>query len=211
MKNKILVLLAVLMAFGTCAQAQHFVPLDTIFDLGSFRVAYSYGHQAPAFVVYRLYKPQAKVKRDNLTFQSYEDLPHFNYYRSGYDRGHMVAAADRAGSLAEMKETFYFVNVLPQTPELNRGRWKVYEDMIRKMATTDSLLVVCGGGDYEDTASLVPHSCFKIVYSMTDRCAIMAFRADNSSCVQVSECLDCFEAFPYAWVYSVWRGTWQRF
>lgn len=206
MKNKILVLLAVLMAFGTCAQSQVFVPLDTIFDLGAYRAAYSYNHQGAAFVVYRLYKPSSRVKRDNLTFRDYNGLPHFNYYRSGYDRGHLVAAADRAGSLAEMEQTFYFVNVLPQTPQLNRGRWKDYESLIRKMAATDSLLVVCGGCDYQDSCALIPDRFFKIVYSMKDRCAIMALVFDNSSCVRVRECLDCFEAFPYAWVYSIWRG-----
>lgn len=205
-KILILVLTAFLMVGGTTAHGQNFVPLDTIFDLGSYKSCYSYNHQAPSFVVYKLYRPKSNVKRDGLAFKAYHGLPHFNYTRSGYDRGHLVAAADRAASLEEMRQTFYFVNVIPQTPELNRGRWKYYESIVRELAQYDSLLIVCGGADYADSAALVPATCYKVVYSMTDQCAIMALLFSNSSCVRVWDCRECLTAFPYAWVYSLWKG-----
>ena len=57
-----------------------------------------------------------------------------DYYRSGYDRGHMVAAADMRESSASMSETFYLSNVVPQNPTMNRGIWKYLEEYSRSIA-----------------------------------------------------------------------------
>lgn len=44
-----------------------------------------------------------------------------DYARSGYDRGHLVPAADMAWSAVTMKESFYYSNISPQVPAFNRG------------------------------------------------------------------------------------------
>lgn len=59
---------------------------------------------------------------------------HNDYTRSGYDRGHMVPAADRSASISSMKSTFIMSNVCPQVPSLNRGEWKRWEDACRSYA-----------------------------------------------------------------------------
>lgn len=59
---------------------------------------------------------------------------HNDYTRSGYDRGHMVPAADRSASISSMKSTFIMSNVCPQVPSLNRGGWKRLEDGCRSYA-----------------------------------------------------------------------------
>lgn len=56
------------------------------------------------------------------------------YRRSGYDRGHNVPAADRAGNPTLLIETFAMSNISPQTPEFNRHRWKNVEILVRKLA-----------------------------------------------------------------------------
>ncbi|MDX1651140.1 MAG: DNA/RNA non-specific endonuclease [Brumimicrobium sp.] len=68
-----------------------------------------------------------------------------DYYKSGYDRGHLAPAADMAGSLKCMQESFYYSNISPQLPGFNRGIWKKLEAQVRKWAVQyDSILVVTG-------------------------------------------------------------------
>lgn len=68
-----------------------------------------------------------------------------DYSRSGFDKGHMAPAADMKWSNEAMKESFYFSNVCPQHPELNRRKWKTLEDKVREWAVADSaILIICG-------------------------------------------------------------------
>ena len=50
-----------------------------------------------------------------------------DYRESGYDRGHLCNSEDRTSSVALNEETFLMSNMLPQTPELNRGPFKFLE------------------------------------------------------------------------------------
>ena len=56
------------------------------------------------------------------------------YSRTGYDRGHSVPAADKAGNRIQMIETFSMANISPQTPEFNRHDWKKVEVLVRSLA-----------------------------------------------------------------------------
>lgn len=57
-----------------------------------------------------------------------------DYFRSGYDRGHMVPAADAKTSQAAMNETFYLSNIAPQVgPGMNRDYWAYTEDFVRRL------------------------------------------------------------------------------
>lgn len=67
-----------------------------------------------------------------------------DYTRSGYDRGHMVPAADMKWSERAMQESFYMTNICPQLHSMNSGIWKAYEERARKWATSDTLWIVCG-------------------------------------------------------------------
>ncbi|MBK9177318.1 MAG: DNA/RNA non-specific endonuclease [Flavobacteriales bacterium] len=55
-----------------------------------------------------------------------------DYWNSGYDRGHMVPSADMRWNYEALKGTYYYSNVSPQTPELNRGAWAELEDWGRR-------------------------------------------------------------------------------
>lgn len=65
------------------------------------------------------------------------------YFRSGYDRGHMVPAADVKSSQAAMNETFLLSNIAPQVgPGMNRDYWAHTEDFVRRLtAKFDDLYV----------------------------------------------------------------------
>ncbi|KAF9234778.1 hypothetical protein BU15DRAFT_89846 [Melanogaster broomeanus] len=57
-----------------------------------------------------------------------------DYFRSGYDRGHMVPAADAKISQEAMDETFILSNIAPQVGAgFNRHYWAYVEDWCRRL------------------------------------------------------------------------------
>ncbi|KAG8767966.1 nuclease [Serendipita sp. 397] len=62
-----------------------------------------------------------------------------DYFRSGYDRGHMVPAADAKSSQEAMDETFFLTNIAPQVGDgFNRHYWAYVESWCRKLTTSFS-------------------------------------------------------------------------
>ena len=55
-----------------------------------------------------------------------------DYWNSGYDRGHLVPSADMRWNAGALQATYYYSNISPQLPELNRGTWAELEvhDMV---------------------------------------------------------------------------------
>ncbi|KAJ8519877.1 hypothetical protein ONZ45_g3236 [Pleurotus djamor] len=57
-----------------------------------------------------------------------------DYFKSGYDRGHMVPAADAKFSQEAMNETFLLSNIAPQVGDgFNRHYWAYLEDWCRRL------------------------------------------------------------------------------
>ncbi|KAH0538282.1 nuclease [Glutinoglossum americanum] len=69
-----------------------------------------------------------------------------DYFRSGYDRGHQVPAADAKFSQEAMDETFYLTNMCPQVGDgFNRDYWSHFEDFCRRLTKTyPSVRIVTG-------------------------------------------------------------------
>jgi len=92
-----------------------------------------------------------------------------DYASSGYDKGHNMSAEDNDCSSVGMSECFYFTNMFPQTPNLNRGIWKKLEERERKLAIEDDSVVVFIGS-YEKSGVIgedgvwVPQYCWKAIY-----------------------------------------------
>lgn len=55
-----------------------------------------------------------------------------DYTNSGYDRGHMVPAAN-SDDPKEMSDTFLMTNMTPQLPSVNRVAWKNLEERVRSL------------------------------------------------------------------------------
>lgn len=162
---------------------------DTIYDLKYYKSYYCSNIKTSSFTIYKLYKGGGDESRSNMNFKSYKNLPHFNYINSGYDRGHLVPAEDFANNKNKLKSTFYYINCVPQTVKLNRGIWKKYESEIRKISQNDSILIICGGCDYDLDNKLIPRNCFKIVYNLkTHKCIYsLMFKNDNTGYVWVED------------------------
>ncbi|KAH7354292.1 DNA/RNA non-specific endonuclease [Plectosphaerella cucumerina] len=69
-----------------------------------------------------------------------------DYFRSGYDRGHQVPAADAKWSQAAMNDTFYLSNMCPQVGDgFNRDYWAHFEDFCRRLTQSyPSVRIVTG-------------------------------------------------------------------
>lgn len=73
-----------------------------------------------------------------------------DYKGSGFDRGHLLPAADMAWSEEAMSETFFMSNMSPQAPSFNRGIWKKLETLVREWALIDTTLFVVTGPVLKD-------------------------------------------------------------
>ena len=90
-----------------------------------------------------------------------------DYVKSGYDRGHVMPAADNLCQTSEIQdECFYFSNMIPQTHRLNAGDWKSLETATRDWAMISSKVRIWSGaiGEEKKIGSIsVPTQCWKVV------------------------------------------------
>lgn len=68
-----------------------------------------------------------------------------DYTNSGYDRGHMTPSADRTATIEDNQATFLMTNIVPQTPNNNRGAWKNLEEYARKLVREGKELYIYAG------------------------------------------------------------------
>jgi endonuclease G len=116
------------------------------------------------------------LRRDN-AFHPEERLPPemrselSDYARSGYDRGHNTPSGD-AWTTEAQYETFTLANMVPQSPDNNRGIWEGIESATRALAEQEGeLYVITGplfiGKDLKTIGSdqvFVPTHMFKAIY-----------------------------------------------
>ncbi|MFM7033437.1 MAG: DNA/RNA non-specific endonuclease, partial [Bacteroidota bacterium] len=108
----------------------------------AYDAGYSVEDVQPAWVGYRLNRNRVggSAERAN-KFQREPrlrglDANDRDYAGSGFDKGHLVPAADMAWSVQSMMESFSYANVSPQLPGFNRGIWKRLESQVRDWAAT---------------------------------------------------------------------------
>ena len=91
-----------------------------------------------------------------------------DYVGSGYDRGHMMPAADNLCQTQLIQdESFYFSNMSAQTHRLNAGDWKSLETFTREESNLkDSIHVWAGNvGEVKKIGSVsVPKYCWKVIH-----------------------------------------------
>jgi len=136
-----------------------------------FPVVVKYWLTKKMFDCGRRFKRSKRFKLDPL-------IPEFtnldkDYKNSGYDRGHQMDAYDCGCDSIAMAESFYYSNIAPQLPALNRGSWKKLEEYTRKLVKeNDSILVWSGSVTFKNRhieRVAVPDYCWKIIYIKKSR------------------------------------------
>lgn len=143
-----------------------------------YTVSYNKDLKIPNWVSYELTRQETKGKEkrsDNFIADPLVKgaiATNADYARSGYDKGHMAPAADMKWSPEVMKESFYFSNMCPQHPQLNRRGWKNLEEKIRDWAIADSaIIIICGPIINQSSRTIgknkvaVPERFFKVILS----------------------------------------------
>lgn len=139
-------------------------------------------------------RTEGSAKRSDVDFAEDTDVPEpratdWDYYNSGYDRGHMCPAADNKWSKKAMEESFLFTNMCPQNGNLNRGDWNEMEMACRKWAKKyDGVYIVCGPILYKGKHKtigknkvVVPEAFFKVVLRTGDDPQAIGFIYKNTS------------------------------
>lgn len=68
-----------------------------------------------------------------------------SYTGSGFDRGHIVPAADRNRTPEDSAAVFYMTNIAPQAPDNNRGPWEQLESYCRTLVRSGKELYIIAG------------------------------------------------------------------
>jgi endonuclease G len=111
-----------------------------------------------------------------------------DYYKSGYDRGHLAPAADMMHSELSLSESFFMSNISPQAPSFNRGVWKRIENKVRDVSEKKGCVYVTTGpvlNEFIDTIGVenkipVPKYFYKtVLYIDGINCEMVAFLISN--------------------------------
>lgn len=86
-----------------------------------------------------------------------------DYYKSGYDRGHLSASANTSDPTT-ISESFLLTNMIPQNSELNRTLWSKLEKYARVKANLNKSVFVITGVTF--------NSCLPTEYINNGRVAI---------------------------------------
>jgi len=118
-------------------------------------VSYNGRTRNPHWVYHKLTEEvlAKKTNREDCEFKEDPVLPahlrasKYDYNGSGFDRGHMCAAADCL-TQESVDDSFFMTNVVPQMPSLNRGFWKKLEGHVRALTKQYSVVHVFSGPLY---------------------------------------------------------------
>lgn len=151
----------------------------------AYLVAYDESRANPAWAAYRIpgerkYGNLPRPRRFATDSRTYARVAHEDYTNSGYDRGHMtpnLAIASRFGEEAQ-RETFLMSNIVPQSPALNQGPWRLLEEQLSETTAPSSRDVwVVVGPIYNSSEperrvngkAVVPSAFFMVVATQTTR------------------------------------------
>ncbi|MFC2097025.1 DNA/RNA non-specific endonuclease [Bacteroidota bacterium] len=111
-----------------------------------------------------------------------------DYEGSGYDRGHLVASANKNEINLQNSETFLLSNMSPQHPRFNRDIWRKLESAVRKLDDNIDIwetYVICGPifyfdkpvesigtQDDNDVSIPIPNAYFKSILTEDKRGAL---------------------------------------
>ncbi|NJN32856.1 MAG: DNA/RNA non-specific endonuclease [Synechococcales cyanobacterium RM1_1_8] len=96
-----------------------------------------------------------------------------DYRGRRYDRGHLAPSGDRTASIEDNSATFVMSNIIPQSPDNNRGPWSDLESASRQLVSQGRELYILAGpigqqGRIGSAQVVVPQSVWKIIVVMEE-------------------------------------------
>jgi endonuclease G len=177
------IFLVIGLLFGSIVYGQNLPRIEDLDDQiiyhHGFTLSYNETCEQPNWVLYQVTKEdlENKVAKRKNNFKEDVDIitgsatPQ-DYYKSGFDRGHLAPAATFVDDQREMDESFLMSNMSPQNPSFNRGVWKRLEEYERKMAMEkDSVWVISGPvlnttlPKIGDNRVCIPELYYKVIYT----------------------------------------------
>lgn len=157
---------------------------ETLIAHTGFVLSYDREHNVPRWVAWQLTRdetegtiPRAKDFLPDPQIDARHRVTTDDYKNSGYDRGHMVPAADMHWNARAMTECFYLTNICPQDHSLNAGAWATLEKACRRWAKQEGAVYIVCGPIFDSNRKAktigqkfsigVPNAFFKVVLSMT--------------------------------------------
>lgn len=147
-----------------------------IIEYTGFRLSFNKDNHTPNWVAWELLEKEVfgTTPRENNFWQDEKIkgcATHNDYKHSGFDRGHMIPAADQKWSQQAMFDSFVMCNICPQDHSLNSGAWNTLENKCRNWAERDSAIIIIAGPIYEkadtqrigQTAVRVPSAFYKVI------------------------------------------------
>lgn len=159
-----------------------------------YTLCYSENHEQSFWVAYRstiksITGPQKRTnnfRADSkiITGSSVKE----DYKESGFDRGHLVPAADMRLNYTSMSQSFFMSNISPQVAGFNRGVWSRIENEVRRWTKTYGELYIVTGPVLEPALPVigrgvsVPRYFYKIIFDNTSKKPkMLAFLIENKS------------------------------
>lgn len=91
-------------------------------------------------------RPRIPFEPDQTLPSSWEKVSPNDYTGSGFDRGHVVPAADRNKTADDSRAVFLMTNIFPQAPDNNQGPWAQLESYCRDLVAQGKELYIVAGG-----------------------------------------------------------------
>lgn len=153
---------------------------DQIIDKQIFKICYSYKYKGALAVWYEL--DGNLVNKNNIKsrpdFYSEKNIPieyrtkSQDYINSGFDRGHLAPDANFDYDPKTQAKTYSMVNIVPQSPTLNRKAWIKAERYERLIASKLKTITVINLIDYSKSTQQigksklsVPNTFYKIIFN----------------------------------------------
>jgi endonuclease G, mitochondrial len=137
---------------GLPSQATTFNANDYLIDRPQYVLSYNRSKLIPNWASWQLNRdwlgerPRIPFEPDNTLPSSWEKVIPDDYTGSGFDRGHVVPAADRNKTAEDGQAVFLMTNILPQAPDNNRGPWEQLESYCRDLVGQGKELYIMAGG-----------------------------------------------------------------
>jgi endonuclease G len=132
----------------------HFLPDCQNFELvehAFYDVCYNEAHEQANWTYHELTTDMLGHRRERTNNYRFDpdvstgSVGGRSYRRSGYDRGHLVPAADMKITYQAMSESFFMSNMSPQVHNFNAGIWAYLEGRVRGWAKQKGHIMIVTG------------------------------------------------------------------